>query len=380
MRRRIIAQLLSIPPALLGLASLENVVIKPQKKEHGHSNIVNVNTLQKVLSDIDLYQRNVHIALRLHITNNAHDLIYNIDKDLRDLEQLEQQASGDFLYQVRELLVSNNLLASRIMRDRRQYALAYKYANSAVQAAKNMKDNELLAAAKHTRGLLKLAWGQCGTIEQGLFQVDRNKIQSAIQDFQDILNQMHAQSDSVHPQLRGYTMIQLSRALGVLEQGRRGSMMTNAQTLVEQVADVVGKETIDDLYTRALVTGATSGLHLGGYLLHRANIFNTFGMPGKAITELNNLKKWEAKNYGRDGTRMQVWTDIVRSEALMGLGEYAEATEKAKGALIVCHAINSGQNVATLIDIHGRLARSSYKASEDVKELGDMLKEWYGIE
>jgi hypothetical protein len=103
-------------------------------------------------------------------------------------------------------------------------------------------------------------------------------------------------------------------------------------------------------------------------------------MPGKAITELNNLKKWEAKNYGRDGTRMQVWTDIVRSEALMGLGEYAEATEKAKGALIVCHAINSGQNVATLIDIHGRLARSSYKASEDVKELGDMLKEWYGIE
>ena len=66
------------------------------------------------------------------------------------------------------------------------------------------------------------------------------------------------------------------------------------------------------------------------------------------------------------------------AKALIGLKEYREATNRAKVALIKCHAIHSVQNVAIISDINSKLARSSYKLSKDVQELHNMLEEWYG--
>jgi len=116
---------------------------------------------------------------------------------------------------------------------------------------------------------------------------------------------------------------------------------------------------------------------LGGYHLGRAETFNAVGSPGKALTELNQVKKLTEGTYGGDETRYQAWFDVLMAESLIGLKEYYEAIKRAKSALIIFHTINSLRNMASVNDIYSRVAASSYGTSADVKELGDMIKEWY---
>jgi hypothetical protein len=176
-RRRIIAHLLSIPPVLLGLASLEDVLIQQEQEQPSPPTTVHQSTLQKVPIEIATYEKNVRIALQLHRTSNAQALLQEVNSAIKDLENFEGQTKGNLLYRVRELLISNRFLAAKIVKDQRQYALAYMYANNAVYVAKSMEDDELLAAAKYIRGCTKLEWGLFGVMKRGRFQeeVDRYK-------------------------------------------------------------------------------------------------------------------------------------------------------------------------------------------------------------
>lgn len=366
-RRRIIARLLGIPPALLGLASLKELVFLPERK----TPLIHVE-LHKVLIDIPLYQKHIHVALHLHRTSHAQSLLNDINSDIQDLESVFGQAQGDLFYQVGELLVSNGLLAAKIVKDQGQFALAYAYANDAVRIAKRLEDDELEASTRYMRGCVKLEWGLGVAWKPGTSQFDEEKITSALQDFQAILNSVHAQLGAIHPQLHGFTLLQQSRAKSVLKHN-----ITNILTLADQAGELVGRDTIDDLYTRLIVTGTLSGLHLGGYHLVRAGIFNAAGLAGKAISELNELQRLHQltkKTYKQDETRNQAWSNIVLAEARMGLGEYTQATALARQALVVCHTINSVQNVANIRRLYEGLSASSYGSSIDVKELGDMLR------
>jgi transcriptional regulator with XRE-family HTH domain len=377
-RRRIIARLLDIPPVLLGLAMLQDMVLQPQKETHMQPAAPPM--LKKISTDIARYEKNVRVALHIHRTSSAQGLLHDIDAELKDLKSLESQAKGDFLYQVRELILSNNLLATRIMKDAREYAVAYAYANDAVRVAKSTQDGDLIATARYMRGCAKAEWGRRGIIQQGMFQLDQDKIKDAILDFQKILAYAHSKQGRIHPQLEGFTKLQLSRALGMLKTEPRNSRITQALTMSDEVADAVGIDPIDDFYTRALVTGTLSGLHMGGYHLGRAEIFNAVGLPGKALHELNHVKKLTEGTYGGDETRYQAWFDVLMAESLIGLKDYYEATSRAKRALIIFHNIRSLRNIASIKDIYSRIAASSYGTSEDVKELADMLKEWYETE
>jgi hypothetical protein len=373
-RRRIIARLLGIPPVLLGLASLEHVVMQPQNEATAMTK-ARPTALQKISMDITPYRRNVQVALHLHRTSQAQDLLNDINADLRDLEGLVSQAQGDFLYHVGELLIGNDLLATKIAKDQGRFSHAYAYANAAVRMTKRLKDDELLAAAKYTRGCVKLEWGLASLLLHGRLHIDTEKVVSALSDFQAILDLATSRQGLIHPQLHGFTLLQLSRAQSALKHN-----IPNALLLADQASELIGREAIDEPFTRLLVTGTLSGLHKGGYHLVKAGILNAAGLPGKAISELNTLKQLTEQTYRQDETRNQVWIDITLAEALMGVEEYGEATYKARGALITCHAINSVQNVATLVAIYSRLLTSSYKTAAEVKELGDMLREWYGVE
>ena len=223
-----------------------------------------------------------------------------------------------------------------------------------------------------------MEWGIFGFVKQERLQIDRGKVSSAILDFQDILSQVNKQHISLHPQLQGLTMLQLSRAQSIFKRIAPDSKTSHVLTLADQAEDTVGRNPIDDPQMRMLLTGTLSGLHAGGYHLIKAGIFNEIGFPGKAIAELNQLKRLTEQTYGQDETRNQAWSDIALSEAYLGLREYDEAVLKAKEALVACYHINSRQNVTLITDIYQRVLRSSYGKSEDVRELGDMLTGWFG--
>lgn len=380
-RRRLIAEILHIPPILLGLASLETVVLQAQQPAQMLSANGSASTLQHVLVDIATYRKRIRSAMHLQQTSSAQNLLEDVNADLRDLGNLEVQARGGLLYQVRGLLVGNNLLGLKIVKDQRQYALAITYANDAIRAARSMRESEMVAAAKYLRGCIKCEWGQYGTMQQGRFVVDRSKIQDAISDFQEILSKLTVRPNSVHPQLVGLTRLQLSRAQAILNGGNQHDQatITDILTAIDQAADMIGRHTIDDLYTRTLVLGSMAGLHQGAYHHVNAEIFNAMGQPAKVLTELDQVKRLTARTYGQDETRTQARMDIITAEALMGLKEYGEAAIRARNSLMACHTIGSIQNVAVVVDLHSRLVASPCGSSADVRELGDMLQEWYAL-
>src|SRR5581483_172646 len=181
-RRKLIARLLNIPPMLLGLAVLEDVIIQPQEA----STIIATGqtTLHKVLADMTKYQNNVRTLWMLHDTSQVQSALNQINTDIRDLDSLEPQARGDLLYHIQELLFSYHLLAAHIVRDQRKFSLSHYHANKAVRVAKAMQDSDLIATALYTRGCTYLEWGMFCDLKKGVFQVQHDKIESAISDLE----------------------------------------------------------------------------------------------------------------------------------------------------------------------------------------------------
>jgi tetratricopeptide (TPR) repeat protein len=373
-RRRIICQLLQIPPALLGLAKLSQIVSSPQATVQA-SSITGAKIFQRSAIDISKFQKNISVALQLHKANNAHELIEDIQVDLQTLSVLEAEARGALLYQVREFLIGNLLLASRIARDQRQYKQAYLFANNAVNVAERIDDTDLLASARHTRGLVLLAWGQSGYLHHGQLRDDRGKIQQAASEFQAILDEELQCPGKFHPQLLAQTMIQQARAIAALSQDDHTKAL--ALVLLDQAKDKMDDSPyVDNIYTRMLLTGSDF-LSKGGYRQHRANVLNAVGLYGRALNELQQIQNGAV--VSETNPRNQVWVHLVESKALIGLAQYTEATRKLKEALVICSSIQSTQNMVSIANKCSQLLRSPYGSSSDVKELADMLHEWCEI-
>lgn len=372
MRRRIIAQLLNIPLALFGLAELSHISIPSQVLSQASTSIGSKPS-QRPARDISHFQRNITMALQLHKANNAHELIKDIQADFQALSDLEAEAQGDLLYQTRELLIGNALVVSRIARDQRQYKQAYLAANHAVGIARRMDDPDVLGSSRHTRGLVLLAWGQSGYLRHGRLQDDRGKIQKASAELQALLNEEAQCPGRFHSQLLAQTMIQQARALAALAPNDHAK--ANALVLLDQAAEKMDSFHVDHPYTRMLLTGSDF-LSKEGYRQHRANVLNALGLYGRA---LNELQRQKAIVVSETNPRKQVWVHLVESKAYIGLEEYPEAIEKLKEALIICSSIQSSQNMVSIANKCSQLLNSPYGSSCDVRELADMLYEWYGI-
>ncbi|MBV9688205.1 MAG: hypothetical protein JO202_00685 [Ktedonobacteraceae bacterium] len=240
-----------------------------------------------------------------------------------------------------------------------------------------MDETDLLATALFTRGWTRLEWALFGTLEQGVFQVQQDLLEAAIRDFQRALALFPTQRGqaSMHPHLLGTLTMFLGRAQAVLALSKGQSVPAAVFTALDDIADTIDKQEIDDPYARVLVKGERISWHKGNYLDHRATTFATIGLPGKALKTLHELEKLTEQTYGRDETRRFVWLDILKANIYIGLEEFRTATTCITQALLTCQDINSLTNAAIITDIYGRLLKSRHKASRDVQELGDLLRE-----
>lgn len=371
-KRKTIARLLCIPPILFGLAALEDMVLEPHSEGQQEA-VTRQSKLVRVATDTTWYQNNVRTTWQLHDTGNAHGALGQLEADIRDLECFEQQTTGDFRYHIQEILFGYYLLTAHIVRDQRRFSLSYYYANEAVRVAKSMHDSDLIATALFTRGWTYLEWGLYGILEQHMFQVQPGKLQAAIHDFEEA-KQIFPEQDGMHPQLLGRLITYKSRAQAALAISKGKHPPASILLAPDDASDMVGRQGIDDLYTRTLVTGTRSGLHEQAYLSNRASIFTVANLPGQALKELNASERLTEKTYRRDETRQFTWLDILKANIYMKLGEFGTAADYAKRAVLACQDISSITNIAIITDIYGRLLQSSHKMSQDVRELGDMLR------
>lgn len=372
-KRKTIARLLNIPPMLFGLAVIDDLTLESYLQSQVSAK--GQTRLTKVEVDTTKYQSNVRTIWQMHDTGAAQSELGHIETDIRELEILEEKIRGDLRNHLQEILFGCHLLACHVVRDERRFNLAYTHANEAVRVAKSLNDSDYTATAFFMRGWTRLEWGLYGTAPNGVFQVQQDKLEAAIRDFENAKNVFPVQDgkEYMHPQLLGALTVYLSRAQAALATSRGEQVPVSTLVALDDIADTVGRQHIDDIYTRALVTGTRKSWHKAGYLNTRATVFNTAGQPGHALKELNALESLVEKSYRRDETRQFVWLDLLKSNVYMGLGELGPATEHARKALLACQDINSVTNLSIITDIYERLQRSSHKGSSDVKELGDLL-------
>jgi len=374
-KRKLIARLLKIPPMLFGLAVLESVTLKPHPEAAGSSIATGQSTLRKVIVDTTKYESNIRTFLNLHYTSQAQSVFSEMNADILDLESLESQTRGDLQYHIRELLLSYHLLVAKVVLDRREFSLSHYYANQAVRVAKATKDTDLIATALYTRAGTYLWWGMFGTLAKGVFQVQTDKINKAIRDFEDAKKAAENTGKCIHPQLAGFINMALSRAYIVRSLDRGEKVPALTITMLDNAEEHIGRQSIDDLYTRHLVTGSGVSFMREYYHNDRAVAFNSAKMTVSALKELKTIGDLHEGTIGKDLTRSQIWLDIVAANTFMGLEQFEESAQRAKRVLFASRDIKSLTSLTNLVDIHGRLRRSPYKNEASVKELGDMIHE-----
>lgn len=373
-KRRFIANLLNIPPMLFGLAVLEDITLQPHPKVAGAHLAIGQTKLTKVLADTAKYQNNLHTLWILHETSEAQSQLDQISADIQDLEHLESQARGDLLSLIRELLFSYHILAAHVVRDQRNFGLSHHHANQAVRLAKAEQDCDLTATALSTRGCTYLEWGMFGLLSQGIFQIQEEKIRRAIRDFEEAIHTPENGEEDLHPQLLGFIRIHLSHAYVILKLNNGERIPAFTLTMLDDTAENIEKQNIDDPYQRVLVTGFRQPLTLQGLHTARASTFNAGKMAGAALQEINAIENLQQGTLGKDLTRSYAWLDIVTANAYLGLEQFEEATRRARSALLSSKDIHSTTNLTNIVDIHGRLLKSPYKKNDDVRDLGDMIR------
>jgi tetratricopeptide (TPR) repeat protein len=374
-RRKLIVRLLNIPPMLFGLATLESVTLQPHPEVAGATIATEHTVLPKVLADTTKYQNGIRTLLTLHYTNQVHDELNRINTDIRDLESLESQTRGALLYHIQELLCSYYLLAAKVVLDQRRFSLSHYYANHAVRIAKATEDIDLIATALYTRGRTYISWGRCGAFEAGVFRIQIDKINKAIHDFEEARRAPENTDKSLHPQLIGLIDLYLSRAYAIHNLSQGQEIPALVITLLDSAEEKADTQIVEDMYERHLVTGSLKGFVKGEYHNNRASNLNIMGRPDAALKEIETLRGLRQGSIGKHFTRSHIWLDIVTADVYIGIGEFEEATKQAKKALVASKDINSVDNLACVMDIHGKLLQSSYKSERDISELGDMLRE-----
>jgi hypothetical protein len=214
------------------------------------------------------------------------------------------------------------------------------------------------------------------TLKRGVFEIHISEIEKAIRDFEDAKKAADNTDKKLHPQLIGLIDTRLSRAYAVrsIYRGEK-EVPPQAITLLESTEEKADSQPINDPFERELITGSQIGFVRGGYHIDKARGLVIMGKPDAALEELTALEGLHNGRIGQQFIRSKAWIDTVAAYVYLELEEFKEAIERSNRALTVFRDIKSLNCIINIVDIHGRLAQSSYKAERDVSELGERVNE-----
>lgn len=359
-RRRILADILQIPPLLLGLAALEDLSPTPNTKTGAP-----VSLAYKTF-DLERYSEEARMFWNLHYAQTAQDALANLNFHISTLLPIQKSASGNLARHTSELLNSYYRLAATIQRDNGNFEAAYAFANESVRLAKAMGSDvyasQIIAASQYTRGVVNLAWGVFGdNVKQGKTTLQSEKIKAALLDFEQAL--VYAT-----PQLKGIIYSEMARAKALISTSPTD--VTISLKLIEQAEYFIDVDGNEDFYTQILLNGDLKGLDKRRLILGRAKTFLAIKRPEKTLEELDEL---EELNDGLSHTRRRAWTHILYAQASLDLGDYATAVNEAISAFNDCKAAHSLTHLARVNELYTQLLTSSYQNNMDVKRLGRLL-------
>ncbi len=373
-RRRALADMLTIPPVLLGLASREQVALPPQEPAQSTSATPSALTHAAVAeAEVRRYEQNVRLWWLVHQTGSAHTIWAEVIMAVQQVERLRQQVRGSLLERTQSLLYQYSRLAAEVHRDQGHYRQAYDAASQAITIAKELGKREWVAPALYARSHICLVWGMLGeNTSQGIVTLDYSKVLLAINDLQAALG------SATRPHLQGLITSELGRAQAFF--AVRGGKVVDATSAMEAMSQskaapgFIGRGSRQEPYLQWLLDGKV--VSDGGYLLNKAITYNLLGRSAQAEQILDDELE---QAIPRSQTRQTAWMQIVRAEVALKQKDFLTATSLATSACLACRDIHSVENLAIINDIHNHLqeVKSARVDQQSVYELGVMLALYY---
>ncbi|HEU5383412.1 MAG TPA: helix-turn-helix transcriptional regulator [Ktedonobacteraceae bacterium] len=339
-RRRTLATILRIPPALLGLGSLDQMVeiltgpdSTVPKQGNGKRSRPGKETIQQ-------YQESLNIYSRLYGNGLSYTTVHELEKWITRIAQDATIINIEYKNALLHVLWDYELLCASVYgSDLHQYDKAFEHIDNALEIATILEDRDLQAASFYMRSVYHLRQGRIG-----LAKVD---IEGASLYAKGALLQtkgaIHSQNALIHAKTR--------TPLDV--------------TLTQKIFDEAEK------YTDAQSENATIKFGKGVYFLNRASTLINIGRPTKALELLDDAEKLIVPK------RYLVFLDVLRAKCYITQKkpEYDLAITVLKEAIEDSKELKVARNIDHIGKVYSRLLESPYHNSPDVVDLGFMLRE-----
>jgi transcriptional regulator with XRE-family HTH domain len=373
-RRRLLAYLLTIPPATLGIVTIEEILRERGEQGGYEAAATNVaiatSTGKKVTLDLAPYQDRLKTIRDRNHSSTAHDLVAQITADMLSLNVALPYVSRSDETEIRDLLCRYHQLHASILRDQGRYDAAIAELEKAAIVAERAENPRQLAVT-----LLRLANVFCerADFSLALAKIDaargngrgsNQKLMLANADYTAAISHYSRARhlEQLPPELKGVLLLGEGNAQLHLAHGNRDAILA-ALSLIKQGGKIIAK-TKEILEEEFLIKISDRT-----YQNARAAALLAAGWPREALQVLTDVMDLPSEG---DMTRMNAYTSYLWSQAYADLGWVDAAATPAQETLEVMKQIKSRVNIARIAGLQGQLSLLDRKNIEVIR-LGVML-------
>ncbi len=330
-RRELLARLLDIPPALLGVLMLKYVPDQQVLPDLGRTSVLPAST-------IEAYEGVLTLAWEAYYTSSAQRPAATVALWLQHLEDSLDTVSGVAQDQLRALLCRFYQLSGVIARDRLDFDLSLAHASKALALALHLRNAELVASSLYRRART---------------YVEMHQYDLTIVDLERALPYAARSRDP----LRCYTNICLAEAYSLFAPSDM-SLQSKSLGLLDEVGRTVR--------ARGILSGDGSfvKVDVSGLYMVRGDVLRRFSRLADAQDALLIVRENLPKNF----TRWQA--NLLVSEALLCHADHdiAGACDLALDALDLLDETRSSSTRAKIEELYARLMIAAPRHG-DVKRL-----------
>jgi len=337
-RRRTLAAVLKIPPILLGLGSLDQIVeiVTGQDTTQTREEVKQIKVTEQ---DIAEYKKTLRAYSMLFTGGVIFNSIKAMENTIGRIYEKIQDTPPNIKNELLRILWDFELLCAKIYgSDSMNWQKTFEHIDNVIELAAELDNSDLKAISLYTSGLYHLRQGRIG----------RAKI--------DIEGALY------------YAKTSLSQTKGVIFTlsswyHEKTNNMFMSQKIYEEAEEflVIKDETAPINFGR------------GTYLIGKGELFLHMNRPVKALEYLDDAEQ----RIGLSQKRLHAYLDIVRAKcyAKMKKPEYEQSANMLRKAIYANRQILVVRNMKHIEKLYQQLRSSSYGNSPDIIELGQEIQE-----
>lgn len=342
-RRRTLATILRIPPILLGLGSLDQIV----EIVAGQATTNQTSTQRtKIGRDtIKLYQDTFSVYSKLYAGGLTYTNVTDIEKYVKHIEQNANKVYVEDKISLLRVLWDFEILCAKVYgSDLQNWDKTFEHVDNAREIATYLDERDLQAASLYISSIYHYRQGRLGLAKMDIDGCLMYTRGIALQTMGNIYSHnacVHADDTS----LSGIKLVQ-----SMFDQAERYTEVKNELGTI-----YFGKDE---------------------YLLDRAYTLIDIERPAKALELISDAERYTHQSR----KRQLIFMDIMRAKCYITLKkpEYEQAVRMLESAIEDSKEFRVARNIDHIERLYSKLVASSYGNSPDVADLGLMLQELRG--